>query len=197
MKQSSESAGTTGQINTKAETADNTKPSSDDGEHLGRKIDSALETLNDLLGAGPASIEDRAFPVTPDQERRSEVRHPFLAEVVAVLKKPHCESQAADTAESDANAIPSAFRMIHGWTMNLSPNSVCFVLPEHVEVDQLLLLIDHPDYQYPLCCFTARIFRVRAIGDGEWEYGAVVRPLTNAASPLHALSPHMMDDLLR
>ena len=139
-------------------------------------VDTTLQEIERLLSLADASPDDTAFPLLPGLNRRNDKRHPFLAEVLAVL-----------TEADDSPASTSVFRTIRGWTTDLSPRSVGFVLPEELHVESLLLLINHPDYSYPRCCFSARIFRHSQSTDGDWEYGAVLRPMFDSDSVIPGL----------
>ena len=111
----------------------------------------------------PVVSKDATFSSNRRVDRRTDCRHPFLAEVLVVqLRK-----------------VPGdrGFRIVRGHTLNFSPNGIGFVLPEALEDEQLLLLIDHPDFTFPNCYFSARPLRVEQVEDGNWEYGAILKPL--------------------
>jgi hypothetical protein len=147
-----------------------------DSHLIDSTADETIEEIQQLLSEADSTPHDTAFPDFPGLDRRADQRHPFLAEIVVVL--PHA-------ADSDEPFV--AFRTIQGWTTDLSPRSVGFVLPEELQIESLLLLINHPDYSYPRCCFSARIFRHRQRSQEEWEYGAILRPMFDAESIVPSL----------
>lgn len=154
---------------------------SENAASVGARVEDALSELDELLVTDAPDLEDPAFPEWAGAERRSDSRHPFLAEVIAVLLK-HEASEDSSDANDDVTA--SQFKLVRGRTLNLSPGGVCFVLPERLDAEELLLLIRHPDFAYPRCCFTARPFRVEQDGDGHWEYGALLRPMTGPVADM-------------
>ena len=132
----------------------------------------SVARLSELLeSVETEELRDPAFPLNGEDRRRDQ-RHPFLTEVVAVLELPVSDIKP-----------PQVFKFIRGWTLNLSPTGLGFVLTEELEADSVLLLISHPDYSYPQNCFNARIFRVEKTGESEWEYGALIRPLFQTGLP--------------
>jgi hypothetical protein len=139
-------------------------------------INQTLQEIERLLSQEGEVLNDPAFPDTPGLNRRSDQRHPFLAEVMAILPEPQNPEEPT-----------GIFRTVRGWTTDLSPGSVGFVLPEELCVESLLLVINHPDYTYPRCCFSVRIFRHRQRENGDWEYGAVLRPMFDADSVVPTL----------
>ena len=142
-------------------------------------VTNSLQEIERLLSEEDTTPHDPAFPESPGLNRRSDQRYPFLAEVMAILPEPQ-----------NADEPAGIFRMLRGWTTDLSPRSCGFVLSEELQVESLLLLINHPDYSYPRCCFSARIFRHRQRVDGDWEYGAVLRPMFDAECVVPTLLRH-------
>ena len=131
----------------------------------GDSAEAQIERLNELLMQPecPVVSKDATFSSSSRVDRRTDRRHPFLTEVLVVqLRK-----------------IPGdrAFRVLRGHSLNFSPNGIGFVLSEAVDDEQLLLLIDHPDFAFPNCYFSARPLRIEQLEDGSWEYGAILNPL--------------------
>ncbi|MHC4878303.1 MAG: hypothetical protein ACYTGL_17775 [Planctomycetota bacterium] len=122
-----------------------------------------LDRLDELLSrAGSSSSEG----VTA--ERRQVERRNVMTQIVVV-------QQAAETSgENDAE-----FNFVEGQTLNLSTSGVAFVTSRQLNGDSFLALLRHPDYQTTPCCFELTLFRSRQLADGQWEHGAVLRPLVS------------------
>lgn len=120
---------------------------------LKRLIDAALEPDPEL---------NDGFIGTEQNNRRRDRRQPFLAELVVVLLTPPGE---------DGRTM----RFVPGWTQDLSPLGVGFVVPEKLPEGRHLLLIRHPDYDAPKITFIGSIVWEQQRGS-DWEYGAVIRP---------------------
>lgn len=128
-------------------------------------VESQIERLNQLLlqPECPVMAKDATFSSHGHADRRTDRRRPFLTEVLAV----QLSRESGDRS----------FRIVRGHSLNFSPNGIGFVLPEPIEDEQLILLIDHPDFEFPNCYFSAIPLRVEQVEDRSWEYGAILRPL--------------------
>jgi|GEM_PF-2682850 len=127
---------------------------------LERLIDSALDP----------DFEDDECLNAVDANRRRDLRRPFLAELFVVLITP-----------PDDNG--RTMRCVPGWTQNLSPVGVGFVVSERLPEGRHMMLIRHPDHPAPKLCFAASLIWEEQHGS-QWEYGAVVRPFVSTAADL-------------
>lgn len=129
-----------------------------------RSVEAQRERLDQLLRQPecPVVSKDATFSSPPSGETRQDRRHPFLTEVAAVRLETAAERQ---------------FRMVRGWSLNFTQTTIGFLLPEKLDDEQLLLLVDHPDFDFPHCVFSARPMRVDQVQDDQWEYGAILRPM--------------------
>ncbi len=132
---------------------------------LKRLIDAALE---------PDPEENEVFLGTPEYNRRRDRRQPFLAELVVVLM-----------AEPDDDG--RTMRFVLGWTQNLSPGGVGFVVQEKLPEGKHLLLIRHPDYESPKVTFIGSLIWEQQSGS-DWEYGAAIRPCFRTREELDLLA---------
>ena len=139
------------------------------------EIFSNLDALESLLAAAmdPDVETEEHFLGTPDNNRRTGERHPFLAEMAVVLVGPPDDSG-------------HCFQFVRGWTQNLSPGGVSFLLEQSIPTGRHLMLIQHPDYPSPKHCFLGTVVWERHSGD-VWEYGAVIRPSFNTFDVLNSI----------
>jgi len=140
-------------------------------------MDARLREIEELLSIEESdSVCDTAFPVWPQIDRRKDQRYPFLADVIVVLP---AGPDTVDQAEQF-----QSFQFISGHSINLSPDGIAFITSERIATEKFVLLMQHPDFEYPACCFSAQIYRSRLLEDSTWEHGALLRPLTQSPFPL-------------
>ncbi len=120
-----------------------------------------LDRLDELLSRVGSSSTDGV-----EAERRQVERRKVMTEIVVV-------PQAAETSGDN----DTAFNFVEGQTLNLSTSGVAFVTSKALNGDSYLSLLRHPDYPSSPCCFELTLFRSRQLADGQWEHGAVLRPL--------------------
>lgn len=123
-----------------------------------------LAELDRLLeSAGDFDQEaDEVFLGTTENNRRKDCRQPFLAELVVVVVAP-------------PNELHQTFQFVRGWTQNLSPGGVGFVVSQQLPPGRHMMLIRHPDYPGLKNFFIGTILWEQQSGS-EWEYGAAIRP---------------------
>lgn len=129
-----------------------------------------LVALERLIDSALDPDFDEEFLGQIDVNRRRDCRQPFLAELFVVLVTPR---------DADGRTM----RCVPGWTQNLSPGGVGFVVSEKLPEGRHLMLIRHPDYQVPTLCFEGSLIWEEQLGS-EWEYGAIVRPFFSTPDDL-------------
>ena len=120
-----------------------------------------LDRLDELLSRAGRSSSDCV-----EAERRQAERRNVMTEILVVQQ---------DVDSSDDS--DTAFNFVEGQTLNLSTSGVAFVTSEALNGDSYLALLRHPDYPSSPCCFELTLFRSRQLADGQWEHGALLRPL--------------------
>lgn len=125
-----------------------------------------LDRLDDLLARANRSLDDAAVEGRATEDRRRDERRNVFTEIVIVQ---------SDSAGASTDS--EAFDFMHGQTLNLSVSGVAFVTPKPLVGDSHVALLRHPDFPAPRCCFELMLFRSRQLTDGQWEHGAVLRPL--------------------
>ena len=116
----------------------------------------------------------RSFLGTTENNRRQDCRQPFLAELVVVLVTP-------------PNELHQSFQFVRGWTRNLSPGGVGFVVSQKLPPGRHMMLIRHPDFQGLKHFFIGTILWEQQSGS-DWEYGAAIRPSFSIHDELDFLS---------
>ena len=133
-----------------------------------------LDRLDELLSRAVTSS-----PVGMTTERRQVERRSVMTKIIVIQQ---------DAALSDQDA--SDFAFTEGLTLNVSNSGVAFVTAQALNGDSYLALLRHPDHPSTQCCFELTLFRSRQLADGQWEHGAVLRPLVpHTAAVAAPLSP--------
>jgi len=125
-----------------------------------------LDRLDELLSRANRSLGNAESDRDATGNRRRDERRNVLTEIVIV-------QPTAENTEHDRNA----FAFVLGQTLNLSVSGVAFVTPGSLDGDSHLALLRHPDFPATQSCFELTLFRSRELADGQWEHGAVLRPL--------------------
>jgi hypothetical protein len=125
-----------------------------------------LDRLDELLSRATRELDDTEAERSSGEDRRRDERRDVFTEIVIV--------QPATTGNREYS---KGITLVQGQTLNLSASGVAFVTPKPLVDDSLVALLRHPDFPAPQCCFELTLFRSRELADGQWEHGAVLRPL--------------------
>ena len=107
-------------------------------------------------------------------DRRRDERRTVCTEIVLV-----------ETARAGASP---RFSVLQGRTLNLSHSSVAFVTAERLASELAVAFLQHPDFPASQYCFELTLFRSRQLPDGQWEHGAVLRPMQSGVAAPASLS---------